>query len=134
MKTHFLRISVLAAAAAAGIYAQTLNAVKANVPFDFTVGSKTVRAGQYIVEAGQGMVTVRSIGGHTTAFAIGCSLLSPLRTNPAKLVFHRYGDRYFLSQVWTGEQSGRELTKTKSELELNASRVEPEHIFLLASR
>ena len=31
-----------------------------------------------------------------------------------KLVFHRYGERYFLSEVWTGE-SGRQLLKSRQE-------------------
>ena len=34
----------------------------------------------------------------------------------AKLVFHRYGNTYFLSQIWmAGESTGRELPKTRQE-------------------
>jgi hypothetical protein len=34
----------------------------------------------------------------------------------AKLVFHKYGEQYFLSQVWeAGESAGRALIKSKSE-------------------
>jgi hypothetical protein len=36
-----------------------------------------------------------------------------------KLVFHRYGDRYFLAQVWTaGSDQGRELPKSRRETEI----------------
>jgi hypothetical protein len=31
----------------------------------------------------------------------------------ARLVFHRYGDNYFLAQVWTGYTTGRALAKSK---------------------
>jgi len=44
----------------------------------------------------------------------------PLETLPAegKLIFHRYGDRYFLSQMWMpGNPTGRELPPSKAELE-----------------
>jgi hypothetical protein len=36
----------------------------------------------------------------------------------ATLVFHRYGDQYFLFQVWpAGEQTGRQFFKSKAERE-----------------
>jgi hypothetical protein len=36
-----------------------------------------------------------------------------------KLVFNRYGDRYFLSEIWTaGDTSGRTLLVSKVEREL----------------
>jgi hypothetical protein len=37
----------------------------------------------------------------------------------SKLVFNRYGDRYFLSQVWTeGNSRGRQLLKSAREKEM----------------
>ena len=47
----------------------------------------------------------------------------PVRANQTqeetKLVFHRYGDQYFLSQIWTvGANSGRELLMPRLEREL----------------
>jgi hypothetical protein len=44
-----------------------------------------------------------------------------LRTNSddSKLVFHRYGDTYFLSAVWvTSNTTGRELARSRAEREL----------------
>jgi hypothetical protein len=58
-----------------------------------------------------------------------------------KLVFHRYGDQYFLSQVWTaGESDVRELWKSRAERELIKRRanhlaknaVEPEVVRIVA--
>jgi hypothetical protein len=40
-------------------------------------------------------------------------------TSRAKLVFHRYGDQYFLYQVWAaGATSGRQFPKSRSEREV----------------
>ena len=37
----------------------------------------------------------------------------------SKLIFNRYGNHYFLSQIWTqGDNSGRELFKSQRESEL----------------
>ncbi len=37
----------------------------------------------------------------------------------SKLVFHRYGDRYFLAQLWVaGSDSGRELAQSPREMEV----------------
>jgi len=37
----------------------------------------------------------------------------------AKLVFHKYGDQYFLSQIWTtGDATGRELLMPRLERQL----------------
>ena len=41
-------------------------------------------------------------------------------SKPPRLVFHRYGDLYFLSQVWTGDGSlghGFAVTQREKELE-----------------
>ena len=47
----------------------------------------------------------------------------PVRANQTqeetKLVFHKYGDQYFLSQIWTpGGSTGRELLMPRLEREL----------------
>jgi hypothetical protein len=37
----------------------------------------------------------------------------------SKMIFNRYGDRYFLSEVWTaGYSRGRQLLKSAREMEL----------------
>ena len=35
-----------------------------------------------------------------------------------RLVFHKYGDQYFLAAVWGADQTGRELRESKSERSL----------------
>ena len=54
----------------------------------------------------------------------------PIYTDAAsvdtRLVFHRYGELYFLSEVWTlGDSSGRQLLKSRQEHALDKQRAHP---------
>jgi hypothetical protein len=45
-----------------------------------------------------------------------------IEPSQGKLVFHRYGDEYFLSQIWqAGVNAGRELPKSRREIEVAAN-------------
>jgi hypothetical protein len=45
--------------------------------------------------------------------------IASTRRNESTLVFHRYGDEYFLSTIWTaGNDTGHELFKSRAEREL----------------
>jgi hypothetical protein len=54
------------------------------------------------------------------ALLVGTMRRSSAKTNDrSKLVFHRYGDRYFLSQIWVeGSDHMRVLPKTNLESEV----------------
>jgi hypothetical protein len=73
--------------------------VRANVPFDFTVGDKLLPAGTYTVkETSDHLIMIRN---HDKPIAVlslvnGDSHSSP---NGGKLMFHRYGSQYFLSEI-----------------------------------
>lgn len=100
MKVKILGLAVLALSAVAAM-AQNA-AVKVKVPFDFIAGGTTVSAGTYKMEANSSnwMVSLTQPDGR------GVYLLSQPRS-PKKieslgaLVFHRYGDRYFLREMRT---------------------------------
>lgn len=136
MKTHLFGLSVLAAAMAVGSYAQGSIPVTANVPFDFIAGSRTFHAGQYTVREGpaRGLIEVRSENGAVSAMAIGIGLESGFATTHPRLVFLRYGNTYFLSQVWGFGREGEELLQSRRERELTARRLTPENVVLRASR
>lgn len=89
----------------------------AKVPFEFNVADKALPAGQYIVkaitESGNG---VRISGEDGSAMRLTHRISSNKAPDRGKLVFHRYGQRYFLSQVWNaGEKTGLQLLKSKQE-------------------
>jgi hypothetical protein len=51
-----------------------------------------------------------------------------------KLVFDKYGDQYFLAQIWVrGEEIGEQLPRTRSEKEL-MSKAQPDSVVILARK
>jgi hypothetical protein len=96
--------------------AQSQNTVVANIPFEFVVGSQTLPAGEYIVRQvtsdGSALVIQGSANGES-AVRLTETINGIKKRTQARLVFHRYGDNYFLAQVWTGYTTGRALAKSK---------------------
>lgn len=73
-------------------------AVKANVPFDFTVGNKLVPAGTYTISSDSpNTILIQNGERHVAIFSSAYADDKP--SNTGKLVFHKYGDQYFLSEV-----------------------------------
>ena len=96
--------------------------LRANIPFDFKVGDKTMPAGKYTVNRVQQddmVIKVSSWEGKANTFRSTVPVTVAKTRNRAALVFHRYGDQYYLSQVWpAGGSIGRELPVSRSERDL----------------
>lgn len=121
---------------AGSLNAQTSKPVKANIPFDFDAGNKSYPAGAYRVGSiGQASDNLSITGyGLTSGLAIAHSVQSNSPSGSSKLVFHRYGDRYFLYQIWVaGDDTGRELPTTRVEKEL-ASNATLSPVVIMAQR
>jgi hypothetical protein len=75
--------------------------VKATVPFNFTVGDFTVPAGTYTVDStaiSPDVLVLRNVDKDIKIVTTGRSNQSnPQRVSA--LVFHKYGNQYFLSQI-----------------------------------
>ena len=119
MKSSKLMIAVVFASLflLAPAFAQTVP-IRVTVPFDFTVGDQRLPAGEYRVAIlNDSALRVLRMDGSSVASVVTTYINGGPNQDPTpKLVFHRYGDRRFLSQVWTGE-AGRELFASASELE-----------------
>jgi hypothetical protein len=100
------------------VSAQTKQAFKVSIPFNFSIGrGEELPAGEYIVTLLASQVRmVRKADGH--------AYLTPLtRPNQARrvvdgsrLVFNNYGEKYFLAQVWIPvDSAGVELYKSSIE-------------------
>jgi hypothetical protein len=106
---------VLAAPAIAQQSAYTIH-----VPFRFNVSAHELPAGEYRVSiVAPGTVQVRGIDHITNAMfvplQVGRSSHEPLI---GALVFHRYGQQYFLSKVWFSDASASyELVPSATERE-----------------
>jgi hypothetical protein len=89
---------------------------KANIPFAFVVGDTNLPAGDYALAAITASGDVLRIRGvETQDSAVRFTSEANGKASHAKLVFHRYGERYFLAQVWTSSNDGRELLTSKQE-------------------
>jgi hypothetical protein len=122
MKTNLLHISIAAVLAAGAVYAQSSISLNANVPFDFVAGEKTLPAGHYTVAQAPalGVLMIRSSETKGAVFAMTNPVYSPAGRNESKLVFHRYGNAYFLSEVWGSENAGGQLPASKEDRKLEA--------------
>ena len=124
MKWHaFSLISLLSLLLVAGsAVAQTVH-VRANIPFNFAVGNKTLPAGTYDVGTIDGrdnkMLLLQSRDGNSSMIAGSNAAENVKPADKTKLVFNQYGSRYFLSEIWVnGATRGRQLPKTSREKEL----------------
>ena len=103
--------------ATSSAYAQTIN-LKADIPFDFVVGKITLPSGEYTIRSFNADQTL-SIGGsaHNPVLFLAKRCSSPSPSAQSKLVFARYGERYFLSEMWIeGNSTGRQLLKSRREV------------------
>lgn len=123
-------------AGVASAYAQDTR-VKAHIPFAFTVSSSTLPAGDYSLDQlSQNMWEIRNDEGNPAILTVA----RPDGTNedlaPAKLVFKRCSDRYFLSEVrFLGESTSIPASKAERALEREMARngSKSETTYVLAS-
>lgn len=133
MKTQLLRMSMFAVVTAAAVYAQSPIG-KASIPFNFIVGSRTMSAGQYTVADVRPLLTLKSSDGEILN-VITDAIVSLDAPAVGKLVFHRYGNEYFLAEVWTtGSNRGRQLQPARREREFAAHRAVPTGTTVVAAR
>ena len=98
-------------------------AMRADIPFDFIVNGKTLPAGNYEVkrlnDEPEGLI-IRSVDNkHDHAVFETESTQQNRMPRHDQIVFDRYGDTYFLSEVLTGGmETGRRLAPTRAEREL----------------
>ena len=119
----FTMWSLLLMLTAVSVAAQSERSKVTNIPFSFIVGEKTLPPGEYTVEPNRRdsdrFWLVQSRDGRTSCLFTTMPVRANQTHEETKLVFHRYGDQYFLSQIWTvGANSGRELLMPRLERDL----------------
>ena len=136
MKKHALTlVGVLSLLLAAGsAFAQTID-VRGDIPFSFVANQATLPAGHYelksLTDDGK-MVSLRGPDGKAIGILSSNRTESVNASEKTKLVFNRYGDRYFLSQIWVaGARSGRQLPVSAREKEM-AKTSTPESVVVMA--
>ena len=93
----------------AAAQAQSPVIMKGNVPFDFYVGDHALPAGEYTVKAIAPEVESWYDSNGRGLFVVGTIASGSLPDmNTTRMVFHRYGDQYFLAEV-CGSASSHQL-------------------------
>jgi hypothetical protein len=106
--------------AVVSVSAQSRGKIDVNVPFDFSFNNQTLPAGAYSIrQISQNSMLVESADGQKRVIAQvtgRVQLDANEKASNEKLVFHQYGNQYFLSQVWMVRGSdGRELNQSRAE-------------------
>jgi hypothetical protein len=108
-------------AAVASANAQLSIPSRAKIPFDFNVGDKKLPAGEYTFSRLSGFSDNKVIsvsGAYASAHVFQSTFATHVLTpkNKSTLVFHKYGNQYFLAQIWAGgEQEGTQVPESRSE-------------------
>ena len=137
MKSARTLVTICLLFTAATILAQVENRplMKVNVPFAFTVDNQTLPAGQYFVTSVTPERSIRLTSADSKHSAT-VNDLPNYASGPAlnsRLVFHKYGNEYFLAQVWTkGDNVARDPFISKRAMEIAQSGVHPDTQIIMA--
>ena len=112
----------LAGVFAVSAQAQTAGSQKvvANIPFAFSVGKTNLPAGRYTITvvnpaSDRKALQIRSLNGRASAMILTTDVIGKT-SDDAKLVFHRYGDRYFFAQAqMAGDSTSLAVIKSSAE-------------------
>jgi len=100
--------------------AHSFGTITVDIPFDFTADQSIFPAGKYTIRpAGEntnGVIQITSEDGKASVFLSTHSAQSVQSKNETVVIFHRYGEKYFLFQVWAvGDTIGSEIPKSSIE-------------------
>lgn len=120
MKRAITLLGLLLVLAAAPARAQSDNPVRFTMPFDFYADGTRLPAGTYAFKhIMPRVVLVRTPEGRTRVSFQTPNSVSTLAANDyARLIFRRYGDQYFLAEVWMSPDTGYGLVMSERERRL----------------
>jgi hypothetical protein len=100
-------------------YAQKA-AATVNIPFTFTVDDVRMPAGQYLItEPSEKVIEIQLVGAHATKATMTTEGPSTAWTSHPRLVFHRYGNAYFLAAAWMpNSDHAREFFASSNEIQV----------------
>src|SRR5438067_2499075 len=126
MKTIFTtitRLSFLVMLIGVGAQAQSGIALRAQVPFEFSVNKQTLPADKYEVQVkrlGSSLAVQISRDGRTEGiYFVTQRTIRGEAPDMPQLIFHRYGEQYFLAQVrLSNDSEALTLPKSRAEAEV----------------
>src|SRR6516162_8540416 len=139
MKTARTLITIcLLFAATASLFAQTTptrRLIKVDIPFAFGVEDRLLPAGKYTIFTVTPERSIRIVSADGKHSAIVNTLPNYAKepSSNSRLVFHRYGNEYFLAQVWTvGQNVARNPLSSKKAMEIASSGGKPQTFTVIA--
>lgn len=103
---------------------------KANVPFAFQVGSKTMLPGEYYVQqafwSDKTAELIARTDSSASTFVLTNVVESKEKNRAPKLTFHCYAHECFLYEIWAGNGQGLKLVVSPREKELSQVTAENE--------
>jgi hypothetical protein len=105
------------------ISAGAQSVAKANIPFGFTMGDKTMEPGEYMISISDSgsvpeILVLRDANGRGLALWSGNRIEPAERNGKSVLVFNKYGDEYFLSEIRLSAGLTTNVHKCRREREL----------------
>jgi hypothetical protein len=108
--------TVVALTPLAPAYAQQTVDLVAHVPFTFTVGSSSLPGDTYQLSRLNGHPEMLLVRGERKGVVFRSEQVRPLERNDSpSLLFHRYGDQYFLRQIRLEGNNRLDLPETREE-------------------
>ena len=102
--------------------ARSNNAMIVRVPFDFYVRDRVLPAGDYSVSEltndGVALQLRSTDNGEALAVLTNSAEEAGRQARAPRLIFHRYGEQYFLAAVWLRADAGRRIAPTRRERSL----------------
>ena len=115
-------LAISALAPATHVFGQHTLLVK--VPFSFQDGSRTFPAGQYAIQPTRDhTLVVRNRDGEQLGLIMTIGEQTADAPRSSMRVFHRYGEQYFLSDVWLADSMiGHQLVVSRAEKALRGAK------------
>jgi hypothetical protein len=138
VKTARPLIAICLLFTAASLFAQTTPSQRlmtVKIPFAFGVEGHVLPAGEYLVltVTPERSIRIASTDGKHSAVVNTLPNYASAPSEHSRLVFHRYGDDYYLVQVWTASQNvARNPLSSKRAMEIASSGGKPQTFTVLA--
>jgi len=140
--THQLRklisaVALTAAIGTASLRGQLIHRAVVSIPVEFEAHGRVLPAGPYSLKPLDvpGMIVLMNDDNGQSMF-LHALIPADGVGHESKLLFHRYGNTYFLSEIWLPwERDGHRLVPGKKELELQAhTRVPDRETLIVVAR
>ena len=139
MKKHMtgtVMAVVLMMGMAVPMFAQYSGRMNVSVPFSFVVENERLQPGDYVIEKiANGRLRIYTSDGRVSRTFLVLPKEGKATADAAHFIFRRYGNEYFLANIWTpGQNAGWEVLQGKFEQELAKKKTTPVETATLVGR